>query len=249
MAKLKAQSPFAEAEDNNNAGDQSQETAVATATEDTALATPTPSFALDITQADLRLPTMKVVAKVGPLSEQFSPGEIVVDGDEVISDGDQPVDFTVLNARKKYIEYTVYGSDQMPRILWSSEDVKAAGGTTEWTDGPDGRVRPSYDPALEMTALVRNPKGEASAHFPFEFAGDHYAVVMYELTRTAYRRAAHKVLTAYSLHLKQDFLRGSFELTTQTATIGGNKVIVPELRYGPLHTDEFISWARELIPA
>jgi hypothetical protein len=248
MAKLKAESPF-DKKDNNNTDDQSEETAVATATEDTALATPTPSIALDITQADLRLPSLKIVAKVGPLSEQFRPGEVVVDGDAVISDGKEPVEFTVLNARKKYIEYTVYGSEQMPRILWSNGDVKAAGGTTEWTDGPDGRQRPSYDPALVMTVVVKNPQKEPSAHFPFEHGDDYYAVLTYELTRTAYRRAAHKVLTGYSLHLKQDFLRGGFELTTDTATIGGNKVIVPELRYGPLNSEEFVKWARDLIPA
>ena len=249
MARVKATSPFAEAKDNNNEDDQSEQTAVATATEDTALATPTPSHSLDVNESDLRLPTMKLVAKVGPLSEQFRPGEIVVDGDLVISDGKEPIEFTVLAARKKYIEYTVYGSDQMPRTLYSIEDVQDEGGTTEWTDGPNGRVRPSWDPALEMTILLKNPLKEPSSHFPFEFAGSDYAVLTYELTRTAFRRAGHKIITAHQYHFKKDWLSGAFDLTTHTADIGGNKVIVPEVRYGVRHSDDFISWARELTPA
>ncbi|MEL0118104.1 MAG: hypothetical protein VXB01_04105 [Opitutae bacterium] len=255
MNSVKATSPFADnAEDNKNSDDQSHETAVATATEDSALANPVPSNTFAVSASDLRLPVLRIAAKIGSLCDDFGPESIVVDGDLKISDGKTPIELTVLNARKEYVENIPFGSDKTPKVFYSEEEVLALGGTFERTFENGQEVEPnSHWKTLVLYCLVKNPLEEESSHFPFQFGDDSYGIFQYTLMKSAYTRAAHKFITAYSLPFQQDWLTGSFHLTAFTAEFntpsGTRKVVVPEVRYGPKHGDEFKEWARTLIPA
>jgi hypothetical protein len=212
----------------------------------------------EVKLSELELPTLKVVSKTGALSDKFPSGSIVVDENLVVSDGKTPVEFTVLGARKKYIEDKPYKPnpqpEDIPKVVYSEEEVFALGGTLEWENDPDtGQgIRPSWNEALDLTILLKNPDAEdaASAFFPFEFedTGDTYALLEYKLMNTAWRKCAGKFKTAYSMHLRQDWLRGGFEMTTYLGTVGGNAVIIPEVRYGQLNGDEFQNWVRSLLP-
>jgi hypothetical protein len=212
-----------------------------------------------VSVSDMRLPAMKVVAKVGPLSDKFPAGSIVLDGQHVVSDGKTPITFTVLAGRRKWIEDKPYKANPEPgeraNIFYSKEEVQRNGGTTEWSNDPDtGQgIRPTYNEALDLTILLKNPEGDAtsSAYFPFtdDETGDTYAIVTYSLTNTAFRKCAEKFFTAYGLHLKGDWFKGQFELTTGTVPVSGNAVICPEVRYGKMNSDEYIAWIKELIPS
>jgi hypothetical protein len=208
---------------------------------------------------DLKLPSMKIVAKTGELSEKFKPGSVVVDKSEVLSDGKEPVKFVVLSALRKWIEKKPYKPnpqpEDLPRVVYSEEAVFELGGTLEWEDDEEtGQgIPPTWGEALDLTILVENPEEGTgpSAHFPFVFEDTHtsYALVTWSLMNTAFRKAAHKFFSAYALHLREDWTRGGFELTTYTGNVGGNSVICPEVRYGQLCSDEFKEWLLELLPS
>lgn len=215
-----------------------------------------PEFEVKV--SDMKLPSMKVAAKVGPLSDKFTAGHIVIDGTAAISDGKTAIEFTVLAARRKWIEDKPYKANPQPEdmanIVYSEQEVWNLGGTTEWSKDEDGNsVRPTYNEALDLTILLKNPAGsgvDPSPFFPFqhEDTGDTYAVVTYSLTNTAWRKCAHKFFTAYGMHLRQNWLKGGFEMTTGSTTVSGNPVVVPEIRYGQMHSEDFIEWIESLIP-
>tara|TARA_Y100000593_G_scaffold86853_1_gene166369 strand:+ start:629 stop:1426 length:798 start_codon:yes stop_codon:yes gene_type:complete len=222
-------------------------------TADTELATPwTSGRSAEVEATDLQLPRMNIVAKVGPLSEEFPPQSIIIDGDAVISDGKVPVNMTVIQWNKSYVEHIPWGEGEgkRPEVLYSTEEVYARGGTLDWYTDEDGnRQRPTWDRTLNLQVLVKKPdEMEDTAHFPFEFDGGLYALCAWTLTRTAYSRAAKKFFTAFGHQLKGNVASGTFNLTTHVADIAGNKVVVPEVRYGPRNSEEFVEWVSEMTP-
>jgi hypothetical protein len=248
--QIDTESPFGGDTDKN--AEVSASTAVVTASEDAQpLATPHLGvYDNDWEESDMRLPTLRLVAKVGPLSEQFTPGNIIIDGELPISDGKTPVQFTVVGVKKYFREHIDFGSEGTPKILTQLADVHAAGGTVDWADDPETgeRLRPSYNRVMECTILVKAPdEHKDSSHFPYEAPDkSRHALVVYTLERTAYSRVAKKVITALRHHLKAEPLAGSFLLTTHVADIGPNKVIVPEIAYGPRNDGKFVEWAATL---
>lgn len=182
----------------------------------------------EVNRRDIIIPSLKIVQGVGPLSENFSPGQIVLNNEIAISDGSEPVTLTVLAIKKSYIENVEYGSEQQPRRFATEAEVKEAGLWTEW-------INNQKPPAAEVAeALVAVESKEENPLYPFsrETADGvvHYSLAVWTLRGVSYSRAAKVIFTAAQFSLREGLYKGSWSLSTKREKIGKNVIAVPVLK-------------------
>jgi hypothetical protein len=193
----------------------------------------------DFERSDILIPTIRLVQKTGELAELHTPGSWVLNQEELLSDGSTPLNLTVLNFRKFFSENIPFGGDEQPRIAANLKEVLALGGTTEWQDNNP----PSFVPVGEATVLV---EGKNEAIFPHAFEDSRHAIARWTMRKTAFTRAARKIITEAHLSLKDGLQWGSWELCSGKATAGVNKYFVPVLALTGRHDEKFANWADEL---
>lgn len=220
---------------------------------ESSLTVPTEMVQGQIDRSDISTPGLKIVQAVGPLSEMFDPGCIVLtQGGEnslpITSPGqEQPLVLTVLRIRKQFIEDLPYGSEERPRIFDTIEDVQAAGGWIEWHNNE----RPPFAKmatAMVVVAAPEDASAEELAHFPYEFDGGKYALALWTIKGTAYQ-AAKAIFTAsvYSLTpAKGGLVTGAWHLTTKREKRGQNMVWVPVLKQAGVWDAEFVEFLNTL---
>ena len=113
----------------------------------------------DIDASDITIPRLNLVQGVGNLAELFTPGQIVLNQETVLSNGSTPVEITVLSARKQFIENLGFDEDARPKVFDTLDEVHAAGGTINWI----GDTRPTYVPVLHANIIVKAPAGVEGA--------------------------------------------------------------------------------------
>jgi hypothetical protein len=191
---------------------------------------------------DFVLPRLNLVQSVGPLSETFQPGAIVYNKEVTLSDGTQPVALTVLRIRKQYQEHIPYGSDEMPRVFETLEEVRAAGGWIDWRDNQ----RPPFSPILNALVLVKSPFAEHPM-FPHRYGEADYGLALWTLRSTAFTRAGKTIITASQFALRDGLHFGEWSFTSRREKLGMNFVHVPVLRHSARHTNEFAEFALSLV--
>lgn len=216
------------------------------------LAFPTQMVQGQIDRSDLNIPSLKIVQAVGPMSELFEPGLLVLtaggENSVVLAGEEQEIQLTVLRIRKQYIENLEYGSEERPRIFDTIEDVQAAGGWIEWHNNE----RPPFSPLATAVVVISCPEGlgeDEMAHFPFEFQGGRYALALWTMKGTAYTRAAKNIFTAsvYSLTAERGGLpTGAWTLSTKRVKAGQNMVYAPILKQAGTWDPEFVQFLATL---
>lgn len=190
---------------------------------------------------DYVIPKLHLVQAVGPLSEKFTPGQYVYNKEQVLSDGTEPINITVLRIKKQYQENLAYGGDELPRIFDTLDDVRRAGGWIDWRNNE----RPPFSPILHALVLIRS--FEESPLFPYEFAGASYGLALWTLRGVSFTRAGKTIITASQFALKDGLHTGSWALTSRREKVGMNFIHVPNLRHEARHTAEFASFALGLL--
>ena len=193
----------------------------------------------EICKSDLQIPSLKLVQQVGDLGELFSPGSFVLNNEHAVSDGTAEVIITVAHWNKYYIENLEYGADQTPDTAKTMQEGVQTGGTTEGRD----KTPPTWTPVGVATCIV---EGKDDLHYPFPYEDKHYAISLWTMRNTAYRRAGRTIMTAAAYNLKTGLEFGNWMLTSKRETLGKNKVFVPVLKTGGRNSDEFASWVRQL---
>lgn len=217
-----------------------------------------------ITKSDIILPTLRLAHNVGALGEEFQKGSYVIDGSTQVTQFNQkensstPIHLTVIDFQKSYVENVPWGDDRVPEILMSEEAVTKRNKTFNyWTDDNNKKQEPHFWPTLKLKVLVKRPtiqilnqEGEledvSKTTFPYNFDGDDYAMVAWELQRSGYTRAGRRILSAYHNKVFDCTVCGSFKLSSSLSSFGTNKTFVPEIQYGEKHSDDFVSWASKL---
>ena len=189
----------------------------------------------DLDASDIAFPKLQIVQGLGNLSENFKKGEIVLDGENSISDGLTPIEFTVCRIGKLFEENIDWDSGEIPRIVEKSEAVKI-GGSFDW--GANGQ-KPDWLPIADTLICI---KGENPEIYPYDFEGDNYAFAIWRIKGTAYKRAAVPIFTASAMYYRDGLKNGTFNLTTEKATFGGKSVHVPKLKRGHRNSPEFAEW-------
>ncbi len=223
----------------------SEETAVAEATADIIEGSPETTALVagggitgDLDASDISFPRLQIVQGMGNLSENFKKGEIVLDGESLISDGPTPIELTVCRIGKQFEENVDWDGGEIPRIVSKAEAIEI-GGSFEW--GNNGQ-KPDWMPIADALICV---KGEDPEVFPFEFEGANYAFALWRIKGPAYKRAAVPIFTAARMYYRDGLRNGSFLLNTEKATFGGKSVHVPKIRRGSRNTGEFAEWLQD----
>ncbi len=196
----------------------------------------------DVDSDDILIPRLNVVQGVGPLSELYQPGQIVLNKETVLSDGATPIELTVLSARKQFAENLPFDSDERPRVYNTLEEVHEAGGSIEWKDDE----KPSFTPILHVQLLLKAPAGAEGA-FPLEYKGEPYALALWTLRGVAYTRAGRNILTAARFSLRDGIHHGKWTLATKREKFGRNSVFVPVLRNVGRHDADFLAFVAGLV--
>lgn len=224
----------------------SAETSPATtpATPTTGIASTPPSMGVvvgDIDSSDINMPRLNIVQGVGSLSELFSPGQVVMNQEIVLSNGTTPIELTVLAARKQFVENLAYDAESRPRVFDTLDEVHAAGGSINWI----GNMRPSFVPVLHVNVLIKAPQG-VEGSFPIHCNGEDYALAVWTLRGVAYGKAGKSILTAAKFGLQDGLYHGRWTLSTKREKFGRNSVFVPVLRNTGRHDADFVKFVTSL---
>ena len=196
----------------------------------------------EVSQTDIVIPRLNLCQSVGPLSELFNPGEIVLNKEVVLSDGTTPVELTVLSLHKQWEEDIPYGSGERPSVYDTEAEVQAAGGTTI----KRGNQKPTHKPIAHAYVLIKAPENVVG-DFPFEFKGARYALCVWSMRGAAFYSAGRALITASAFSLRDGLFNGAWSLTTRKEKFPMGSVYVPVLRSNGRHRDpEFTDFIKSL---
>lgn len=196
----------------------------------------------ELDRRDLNMPRMALVQSVGPMSDVFKPGQIVLNKETVLTDGEKPIVLSVVNIRKSFVENLKYEEDgPIPKRVNTLDEVRAQGGTIEYVQDEPPTWIPVADALILLESETENPA------FPFEHGRKFYAAALWTLRKTSYTRAAKNIFTATQFALKgKPLSTGRWTLSTKREKVGQNFVYVPVLRQVGKFDDNFITWVKEM---
>lgn len=219
-------------------------------TEQVALVTPADRFFSnedmvgDFSAKDVVWPRLNLVQAVGPLSQVFTPGQVILNKDQVIGGPDKPVTVTLLRMKKIFEEKLPYGSEIMPRVF-ETENAAREAGLAPLYDKQAGDM-PRYSPVLDCEILVENKGDDEQGNFSMEFGGKRYARALFTLRSTAYNATGKQFISAAMFGLRAGLHTAYWEITPKREKVGKNMVWLPRARLVNRHTPEFCAWAAEL---
>ena len=206
---------------------------------------------------DFRLPRMNIVQSVGDLSEDFPPGSIVLNKESLLigaakdpKEWTDPLEITVLSAKKQFQENIEFDSDKSPDVVDSLAEVEERGGWIDWRNDE----KPPWRPMLTALLLIKAPNDTVADQFSIVAPdGTMYEMVLWTMTGASYSRAGKAILTAgrYSLRNKEtgepQLHHGRWELRVRREKLGTYLVFVPQLKQAGKHADDFITFAESLL--
>lgn len=179
----------------------------------------------EINQSDVRIPRLNVVAKVGELSNVFTPGDLVLNKETKLVAKEQPIIVTPVKIRKTYQEDTEFGED-MGRTAKTLAEVQAFGGQIDDREGEKFWI-----PVADIIFLVKKPANaspDADALFYEEIGGEQYLLAAYTARKSAYTAVAKPIFRA---KLQSGTVKGlNYELSVKLRTYEGNTWFAPNLR-------------------
>jgi len=185
----------------------------------------------ELSRSDIMLPRLQFIQSVGPLSREFTPGDIVLSKEVRIAPRDQNITLVVLSMKKYFQERFDKFDLNGPRPLRfdTEADVLKAGLVLDW-DFPKKGCRPTAEPLADIVVLIKKPEGVNSPVFSIEVGGNLWSAALWTTQRSSYTRAAKRIFTARAVELsKGGLLSGVWTLMSHEATINGNLVFVPAL--------------------
>lgn len=195
----------------------------------------------EVNRRDILIPSLKIAQGVGGLSETFTPGNIVLNNELLLSDGNKPVKLTVLACKKSYIENVEFGGEKQPRRFQTEQEVKDAGLWTEWLNNQKPPVAEVAEALVAVESDTENPLFSYSREADGKTV--HYALAVWTLRGVSYSRAAKLIFTAAQFSLRDGLYKGSWVLTTKREKVGKNNIAVPVLKHAGKNdeaTQEFL---------
>lgn len=206
-------------------------------------------------RSDLQIPGLNLVQGVGPLSETFTPGQMVYNKEEIVCEPctaanektHLPAEVTVLKIRKSFQEKLPYGSEVLPRRFNTQAEARAAGLVPPWEkkNYAAGEVG-VFEPILECEVLLGG-KSDEHPTWPFEFGGKRYAKARWIIKSTAYSTVGKIIISAAGLGLRDGLHTGYWHITPKREKVGDNMVWIPRSKLAGKHAPEFLAWVKELL--
>lgn len=221
----------------------------------------------DIGLEEVILPRINLVQKVGPLSEEFTPGEVVLNKELVIytiAKKEQkvaPLEITILGFRPTLWTERVEGG-ALGNVFKTPREVAESGGTTIYKVAEDSRKEAKLNPEVKeipyyqqlATALVviKRPEGidEDGIYFNYPHDGNQYAIAQWSMKGGAFTNGAKIIKTAKKIgHLRVGgYCSFSYNMHTFMKKYSETRFgAIPILRPGVKHTPEFQAFAQEIL--
>ena len=198
--------------------------------------------------SDIAFPKLQIAQGVGPLSDLFPKGSVVLDKEmEICKMEAGNVEITVLNIVKTFEENVPFGGDELPRIARNKEEVLRLNGTTDWSTEDGLKIPPSFKPCADALICIKQPEGVNDEWFPYEFEGVNYTFCTWKIKGMAYSASAVPINTAKRMYYRAGLEKGSFLLSTEKRLINGNTVACPRIQRGKKHSSEFTAWLKEFV--
>lgn len=204
---------------------------------------------IDLTQ--ITLPKLNIVQRIGLLSTQFKPEDILLNRTLVLP---QPVEVVVIafRPRDQYAEKTTDGDTG--RLFDTKEEVASVGGTTDYNMA-QASGKPLFRPLATIALLVkRDASIKDSSLFTHEIDGGHWGFCLWSTVGSVYTHAAKVFRTAKLLgtecDLRGGYANGRWELRSRVEKHrNGNLSIIPVLKgLGPT-SEAFRVAAKALVSA
>lgn len=186
----------------------------------------------DIDKSDIRTPWLSCVQAVGPKSQLFPQGslvlgEVAITQPPVLPNPTPRVRLLIMHAVKTFVQNLPYNpSPTAPRakVLNTADQVRAESGTLVWV----GNVAPTYMPKTTCFALVRCPDKFEDGQFNIIAGTNTYAPAMISFQKTSYG-AAKTLWTDLNLSLKGNPMGTFYDLFYAREQRGQNLVWVAKL--------------------
>lgn len=154
----------------------------------------------EFTNEDRQTPRLQIVAKTGALSNEFPPGNFVLNKQADL--GKSPLKLVALRVKKLYQEVTDIEEGVMGRTFATAEEVRAAGLRVGL---PTSKVvGEEAAPIMQILFFLEMPEGlapETADHFSCVTpSGINGALALYTAARTNYRTVAQPLVTAKDLN-------------------------------------------------
>lgn len=198
---------------------------------------------------DIVLPRINMVQKVGPLSEKFTPGALVLDQELVLP---APLDVVFLGFRPtRYVERVQGGG--LGNICNTEAEVVEAGGTLDFKEA-DTKDIPWYQFEATAIVLVRKPDSVTDdSQFPFDFDGKKWGLMTWSMKGSAYTHAVKPLKTARRIgylrkNLGREFYSFTFKVSTNLEGFRtGNKAYVPVIEKSDETTPAFVEFIKSIL--
>lgn len=198
----------------------------------------------EINQTDIRLPRVNLVQKMSETAEIFKFGDIIFEKTVKIGDLNSPVKITVLGIKKQYQQDLPYGSEEMPQLFDTSEEVRQAGGSV--VRGGDNY----FAEIAHIRMVIEAPESlgeEELEYFPYAFNDKYYAQAVITVGRSAYGTFAKPLITHAFNTLKDGLWNGKFELHADQKKSPKGTYVVPVPAYKGKHDAETAEFFKSLL--
>ena len=193
---------------------------------------------------DVKLPRVQIIQKISDDSSVFGAGAIVFNREVRLATEGQKIEVTFIRLRKQYEEKLAIGSERMPAVYDTAEQVIAAGGSLQYGD------QSYFQEVAQVQMVIRKPDTateQESLLFPYEAPdGKWYAMAMWGVRSTAYTPVVPTLYTASRMFLSNGLYNGNWELSTEKRTNLKGSWHVPAIKFLGQHNDSMKTFMGEL---
>jgi len=171
----------------------------------------------EFTSDDQQRGRLVIVAKTGRLSNQFTPGDMLLNGEYVIGNTKTGLNVVAVGIKKIYQNDLDYDGGDFGDTVKTAVEIVERGGVLDYRPNGDKESTHYWKPVLQILWLIQRPEGlsaDAAALFPFEIEGKEYMEAGYwAASKTAYNAIAKTLIQAKSA--KGSVRTVSYKLTTK----------------------------------
>lgn len=196
---------------------------------------------------DIRVPRINVVQKMSDqfIDAGFRPGDVVYAKEVPFSGEGRTGHLSILHVQVQFQQVLPYGSETMPKVVNTPQEVLEAGGST--TIGSPNE----YSKIATFTCLVEAPENIDETHemyFPLEFNGKLYSMAKWTVAKTAYRGVAVPVISTAAMFARNGGIHSvRYALSTKKETKGVNTWYSPVLKQVGRNSPEFCEFAAQFL--
>lgn len=211
----------------------------------TALAAPAPAvgFEGELDQRDVVMPRLNVVNPTSKLcTEQDLPaGSLVFEKELILFEkGSDPLDVVVLRVIKKYQQKLPFDGDETPLVFDTSDEVRANGGTTNYSKDAEEEGR-FYQSIAHVVLAVRagDDIDESELYrFPHDHNGSSWACGVMTVAGSGYKSFAVPMITKIVGALRQTGTHsGLWKISVEKRSNDKNTWYVPVAKFVTVISD------------